>query len=493
MFQRLLTLEWKAFFRADSAGRSLAIKIFLGFVGLYFILVFLILGMSLYALIEENISDTSPVSVVNNFLLPWFGFELILRFMLQNLAVMHVKPLLLQKVNRGQMAHFLLGKSIFSFYNLLAPLVFVPFILICYYKNDLTSTQVTAWLAAVFSITLTLNFVNTWIKKKFAESLKSTLPFLLMVVAVVLLDYFEIYSFSNLVGSFFDMVLEKPYLVFIPVVLLALSYLASYHSLKRNIYLDSYVRNQEDAYRQTDLSWTSRFGKLAPFIQLDLQLIQRNKRSRATVIMSLLFLVYGLLFYTNSYYQNSSWMVFVGIFITGMFMINFGQFIPAWDSSYYAMLMTQNIPMKLYLNSKVMLMYASVIILMVLSTPYLYFGWDILLLNLACALFNMGVNVPIILYFGSFNKKRINLDKSQFLNYEGMGAAQWIVGIPLFAIPILIWIILSEVVDKNIATIGLATLGVIGLLLKNSLLNLLVKLYAKRKYQAISGFAQQQN
>src|SRR5690606_5466043 len=135
MFQKLIALEWKAFFRSDSVGRSLAIKIFLGFIGLYFILVFLTLGVSLYALLEENIPDEAPVSAINSFLLVWFTFELVLRFMLQNLPIMHIKPLLLQKVNRGQMAHFLLGKSIFSFYNLLAPLVFVPFALTCYYKG----------------------------------------------------------------------------------------------------------------------------------------------------------------------------------------------------------------------------------------------------------------------------------------------------------------------------------------------------------------------
>src|SRR5690606_41555252 len=97
------------------------------------------------------------------------SFELVLRFMLQNLPIMHIKPLLLQKVNRGQMAHFLLGKSIFSFYNLLAPLVFVTFALTCYYKGDMTLTHVVTWLIAEFSIVFTINFANTLIEMKFLE------------------------------------------------------------------------------------------------------------------------------------------------------------------------------------------------------------------------------------------------------------------------------------------------------------------------------------
>jgi len=103
-------------------------------------------------------------------------------------------------------------------------------------------------------------------------------------------------------------------------------------------------------------------------------------------------------------------LVFVGVFITGIFVINFGQFVPAWDSTYYSMLMTQNISMNHYLESKAILMYISVGILTVLSTPYLYFGWDILWINVSCAIYNLGVNVPLILAFGAMNKKRIDLD-----------------------------------------------------------------------------------
>lgn len=493
MFRRLLALERKAFFRSASFGRSIGIKIFLGLLAVYFIMVFLTLGFSLYMLLEDNFPKETPIEVVNNFLLAWLGFELVMRFMLQNLPVMHLKPLLIQKISRSHMSHYLLTKSIFSFYNLLAPLVFIPFAVTCFRNGDITNTQLTTWLLAIFSIILTINFANIFIKKKFAENLKALVPLIVFATVLALLDYFGLFSISELFGKLFDMLLGKPILVIIPIIILMASYISSFRSLKRNIYLDSYVKNQSGSFRETDLSWVNRFGKLAPFIQLDIRLLQRNKRSRATVVMALLLVFYGLFFYPSPYYQESTWMVFVGIFITGMFMINFGQFIPSWDSSYYAMLMTQNIPMKLYLNSKAMLMYASVIILTVLSTPYVYFGWDILTINIACALFNMGVNVPIILFFGSMNKKRINLDKSQFLNYEGMGAAQWIVGIPLFVIPILFWFILSKIADQQVATLCLALLGVLGLLLKNVFINGLARLYNRRKHETISGFAQQQD
>jgi hypothetical protein len=90
--------------------------------------------------------------------------------------------------------------------------------------------------------------------------------------------------------------------------------------------------------------------------------------------------------------------------MTGVFMLNYGQFVPAWDSNYYGMMMSQNIPMKQYLNSKV-LMSVSVLIFAILSTPYLYFGWKILVINLACATYNLGV-FPLIIC-GFYKKKEL--------------------------------------------------------------------------------------
>jgi hypothetical protein len=70
------------------------------------------------------------------------------------------------------------------------------------------------------------------------------------------------------------------------------------------------------------------------------------------------------------------------------------------------MMMSQNIPMKQYLASKAGLMSVSQI-LAILSTPYLYFGWNVLAINLACATYNLGVNISVLLFAGSFNKKEL--------------------------------------------------------------------------------------
>jgi hypothetical protein len=70
------------------------------------------------------------------------------------------------------------------------------------------------------------------------------------------------------------------------------------------------------------------------------------------------------------------------------------------------MMMSQNIPMKQYLNSKAVLMSVSVLILAILSTPYLYFGWKILVINLACATYNW-VSIFPLLFWVRIQKKEL--------------------------------------------------------------------------------------
>jgi hypothetical protein len=80
--------------------------------------------------------------------------------------------------------------------------------------------------------------------------------------------------------------------------------------------------------------------------------------------MSLIILFYGLIVYINPAYKDTP--VFFCVcwnFNDWSIMLNYGQFVPAWDSNYYGMMMSQNIPMKQYLNSKAVLMSVSVLIL----------------------------------------------------------------------------------------------------------------------------------
>ncbi|WP_212922340.1 DUF5687 family protein [Capnocytophaga cynodegmi] len=493
MFKHFLILEWKAFTRSATFGRSLALKIFIAFIAIYFLSMALFIGITIYPILKEIFPEQEPIHIFNNFITIWFLWELIIRFMFQSLPVMDIKPLLTNNIHRSKIIHYLLLKTILHPFNLFAPLIFIPFGMWVITSNDYSFLTIFCWWIAMFSFVFLANFTNFILIKKFGENLKALLPYAGSIVIFILLEYFEIFSITKFIGQSFNLLLSYPFLVIIPIVLTIGIYILNFNSLSKNLYLDSTFRGKTQKINTSDFQWLKRFGNIATFLQLDLKLIWRNKRSKSVFWTSIIFVFYGLIFYPNPSFENMPFfLVFVGIFTTGVFLINFGQFVPAWDSAYYPMLMAQNISLRQYLNSKAVLFYFSIIVLFIISTPYIYFGKHIFIINTSCAIYNIGIGVPSVLFLGTYNKKRIDLEKRGFGNYQGMGMTQWIISFPILLIPIILWSIVYYFFNDMIASAVIALIGIMGFILRNYFMNIIVKKYKSRKYITINGFKENQ-
>lgn len=491
MLQRLISLEWKSFFRSASLGKSLGLKILMGFLALYFTTIFLLFGIGLYPLITEFFPGEEPLLVANRFVLLWLLLELALRFFLQTLPVLDIKPLLILPIKKRKVVNVVLLKSIFSFFNFLPLLVILPFGIFNLFKGEFSTTVILAWMVAMTGFSLSVNFANFIIKKRFTDNLKALLPIVLVAIILAILDYFQIFQITVWFGRALDYLLIYPWLAVLPILLFLGLFFWNRTNLEKKFYLDAHLRERTKSADTKEFLWTRRFGDLAPYLQQDLKLIWRNKRPKTAIYMSLLLLGYGMIFYPQETYQDMPWFfVFVGIFITGIFMINFGQFIPAWDASYYPLIMAQNIPLHKYLTAKAGLITFSVVALTILATPYLYFGWRIFFLNIVCAFYNIGVNIPILLYAGSFNRKRIDLDKSPFMNYQGTGATQWLVGIPLMALPVFLFWLFYKFVSYESGVALLLGMGLLGLIFRNHAIAFIARVYKRNKYAMIEGFKQ---
>ena len=490
MISKFLSLEWKSFIRSASFGKSLAIKIVMGFFALYFILVFLALGFGLYPILQKTFPDQDPFIVVNGFIFFWFLGDLLLRFFLQKLPVMSVKPLLTIPIKRSSIVHFVLGKSALSFFNFLPLFAIIPFSIILITKDYQLATVMT-WAAAMILLTLINNFLNFIIESFSAETELSFLPIIIFAGTLFGLNYFNIINISGALSTAMLAIVNNPLLLLILIVILIGLYLFNHKILIKKLYLDNSLKTKIKEVTTSDLGWTKRFGDSAPFMQLDLKLIWRNKRPRSAVFMLVFGLLYGLFFYPQPIYRDMPIMYgFIGVFVTGIFLINFGQFIPAWDSGYYKMLMSQNIKYEQYLKSKYTLMVLSVIIMFVLSIPYVYFGWKILVAHFAAAVYNIGVNSYVIMLGGSFNRKKIDLNQRAAFNFQGTGAVQWLIGIPLLLLPLAIFGLLSHFVSFYAGISALILLGVIGIIFHQKIMRFITNKYLDSKYEMIKAFNQ---
>ena len=400
---------------------------------------------------------------------------------------MNIKPMLPLPLNKDSLVHYVLGKSSVSFFNILGLFFYVPFSVVLIIKGyDITG--VLAWLFSLILIIQSVNFLNFLINK----NMIALTVIIGLLATLVGLQNFEIVDVASIGGQFFDAIYATPLYCLISVLLVAALYRLNFKQLRNQVYLDEAIASKVEEAKSVDLSWTDRLGDVAPFIKNDIRLIWRNKRTKTVFLMSFLLLLYGLIFFTSDVYKDMKpLLMFASLFITGGFTLNYGQFIPAWDSAHYKMLMSQSFRYRKFLESKWVLMVSMTSILYLLSFPYLYFGVDIFLMITAGAIFNIGFNSLFLLYAGSFNRKRIDLTKSAFGNTQGTSATQFLVIIPLMLFPMLLFWGFDAFVGYNSGFIAVASVGLLAFVFKNTLMNFIEKKYIKDKYAMINAFGKE--
>ena len=405
MIKKFLYLEWKAFTRSASFATSLAIKIFMIIGAIYFTVVFLFLGIGVFYILKE--SNLEPLKTVNQFLIYYFVLDLIIRLFFQKIPVMNIRPLLTLPISKSTIVNFSLGKTVLSFFNWLQLFFFIPFTVVLLIEGyDVLS--VILWYLSVVSIVYINNFLNILLNNKD----KLFVVFIAIVVALAGCQYYKIFDITNYTSVFFDGLFNTKWMFLFPVLALAALYFYTFKYFYNNAYLDSGLASKHDIAKTENLTWLNQFGVLGTFLKNDIKLIKRNKRSKTTVGMSFLFLFYGFIFFNNPT-QPEVMKIFAAIFVSGGFLFTFGQFVPSWDSAYYPLMMTQNIPYRNYLSSKWWLIVIGTVISTILSSFYLFMGWQIYLTILVGAIYNIGVNSHLVLLGGAYTKTPVDLAASK--------------------------------------------------------------------------------
>lgn len=487
MIQKFLYLEWKAFFRSASFATNLALKILMGFVAAYFILVFLALGIGVFYILKK--ANLDPIVTVNKFMIYYLIFDLIFRLMLQKIPVMNIRPLLIFPIKKSTIVHFSLGKTVLSFFNVIHAFFLIPFSVVLIIEGY-DPLSVVLWFLAIYSLMFVNNFINIILSNK--DNLFSI--FLAIAGTLAGLHYFGYFNITDYTSPFFNAIFNTIWMAAFPILALAVLYYVTFQFFKRNLYLDAGLSQKHDEAKTEDLVWLNQFGTIGTFLKNDIKLIKRNKRSKTTIGLSVMFLFYGFLFFTNSIevYNNPVMHIFAGIFISGGFLITFGQFVPSWDSAYYQLMMTQNIQYKGYLSSKWWLMVIATILTTCIASFYLYFGWHTYLTIVVGAIYNIGVNSQLVLLGGAFTKTPIDLSsgKGAFGDKKAFNIKTMFISIPQLGLPVLLYWLGSTYASANIGLSLVAAVGIAGLALKGLAFTQIEKIYKSEKYATIAAYKQ---
>jgi len=489
MILTLLSHQWKSFWRGRNAARSLVTQIFTGFVIAYLLISFLFVGLATGHILQKTFPGQDTVRIFCGFVLYYFFIDIILRFAMQELPVLTIVPYLGQNIRRRQMVSFLNIRSLFHFLNLMPLLFFMPFACtdMAVHSGKLVAA---AFIAAIIFIIFFNNFLILYIKRRTIINAWWLVGFAVAVIGFILLDFFRIISLRSWSSSLFMALLAKPILVIIPVVLGLAAWYNNYKFLLTNLYLDEGAQ-AEKAKSSRDYSWLQQLGLTGDLIALEIKLMLRNKRPKYLVRFSLLFMFYGFIFYNKTYLSDPKMYLiffFPALFLTGIFIINYGQFLFAWHSSYFDGLMATNISIPAFIRSKFMLYNAISTTVFIITSFYGLITWKILVIQTAGFLYNIGINSVISIYLATYSYKAIDLSRSATFNYQGIGTVQWVYALVILLVPYAIYYPLAKFVSPWAACAVISGLGLISLLMQSYWVELLTREFQKRKYQMLAGF-----
>lgn len=488
MLSTFLSHQWKSFWRSRNKAGSIAAQIVLGFFMLYFLVVAIGIGFWMTTLIDKFMPGINPAVVFNGLILYYFLLDLAIRIQMQDLPTLSVVPYLHLKISRKTIVNFLNLKSLVSFFNILPIFIFFPFIFINI-SSSAGTVGVLAYLVSIIGLTVFNNFLVLYIKRKAINNVAVFAAGIVVILGLAASDYYgfiSIRDFSNLV---FQNVAVYPILALIfPVAAFAVYYMNA-KFLESNLYTEE-LSTKDDKKVSTDYPFLNNFGKAGELAALELKLILRHKRSRSSVIMGFLFLCYGFFFYRMPLIAGNEFgkMLFAAVFMTGITISVYGQFMYAWQSSHFDGLLSNKINYKDFIKAKFLLFTISSTLITVLSSFYGFMSYKLLILHAAAYIYNLGVGTVVVLYFANFNYKRLDITASASFNWQGVGATQWLLGLPLLLLPMIIYVPFGIL---NLPYWGLATiafLGLVGLLMRNFWVDVIVRKFEKQRYKIAEGF-----
>ncbi|SIP90152.1 hypothetical protein SAMN05880574_10221 [Chryseobacterium sp. RU37D] len=484
MFFKFLRLEIKSFFRGSSLGVNLAMKI-LRFIGiLYFMTCLVLAAFGVFYLIEEKMQE-NPVKIVSRFLIAAWAVDLILKYIWQELPTQNIKPFLTLNIPKKTLVNYMLSKTFLSALSWLNSLFFFTFCGIALF-NGYSISGILGWLIGVSLLFYLNNFINILFNNKEAVAIVVACIF----AAVAGLTYYNIIPMLSYSERFFFSFFERPYFAVISIVSFIGLWKICFNHIRKVFYLDQGLETKKTVGKTENIAFLNKYGAIGTFINNDIKMLRRNKITKGILWGSLLFLFYGLLIFSSSIYKTPAMMMFMGLFVTGGFQFLFGQRVPAFDSSYYPLMMTLNVPYKEYLKAKWWLMNIVTGASMILAVCYVYFGWEMYLTFFAAGIYNIGVNSQFTLWSGAFNKTQIDLNSKEkrFGQKNSFNMKALLLLIPKMILPMVVFGLVQKYLGITAGVVSIAVIGLIGFLFKEKIFNIIVRHYKVEKYGTLEAF-----
>lgn len=489
----LLTLLKHQFLKAIRSGSRnrgclvMAVMIFFGlFIGSYIIG----LALNMESIITDFLGQADAVAFMNGILIYYFLWEMVSRYFLQKLPVIDFDSYLHLPISRQKIVHFLLLKSFASPFTLVVPVLFTPFALSAVSADYGTPGGIT-WLLSLIMLSWLIHYGLIYLRRITDENAWLLFSIVSVLIVCGVLDYFGVVNFGLMFAPLFEYSAQSAIPLATVLLLFAGCYMLAYKYHIANCYLDDLATSTSKTRLSKSFSFLDNFGVIGDLINLELKLIFRHKRARGMLYLTVIFLAYGLLFYPDFMGDDAMpgvLLIFLGVFITGIFIMQYGQFLMSWNSNFYDFFNANPITTEEYIASKYYLLAGVSVLCYLLAVPYVYFGWEVLVANTAMFVYNIGINTFLIIYLSMWEPQKLDLNQKSAFSFQGVGAAQWVMGLPVILGPMILYIPFAIWGTFHMAMAAFFIMGLLGVVFRNRLISMSAQRAARLKYSIGSSF-----
>ena len=482
--------QWKSFIRSFQGKRLWLVGLGLVPVVLYVVLVLVVLGFFFDKLVRVPRGPLGAQGVLNSHLLTLLFGMLVLRFFFQRPPRMDIQAYLHLPIKRRHLVQYFQGASLLSLHNIYPWFFIMPFWARYVVDGAFGLGAALTWLLALFLALSLSHYINTLLRVIVDRYAKLFLASVALLIGFQLLDQaLGAYLVNRASSLFFDPVARGDLW---PVLLLATLTLAAFvvssRALTHNLRTERGISTQQ---RQRALPGALTFGRspIRNLIVMELLMMWRNQRTKQYVLISVgVSTAYTVLLLSDySAIFGSLTQAAVGLFASGVFALNYGQLMFAWESRYFDGLLGRHIELQHMVLAKFMVLMGSCLALFIISLPlFFWLAPNLLMLHVAFLFYNAGLTSMLMLALSVFNNRRVNAAEGSFFNYQGFSILHWFWIFPTILPPALLLFFMETNTDTALSLI--ASFGLISMLLAWPWSMLLARFLARRKYRMAAGF-----
>jgi len=488
MKTQLLKHAWLEFRRSPVLTRNIVQTILIGFLALYFILLMMGAAVALRPILEDMLPGQDLLLLAGGGIGYYFVYDLLMRYFIQKFPALAVKPYLPLAFKKSSLSHYVLLRSLGSFFNILPLFFLVPF----FFKEIIPAYPTVALNFVLFTIGMILfnNYLSLGISKYMAARSGWAGIIIAGVMLLLFLEYKGYFSLFNYLKNGIAMILSSPLLSAIPLLLASSIYLFLHGFFRQELYLEKTQSQQNLMGANLSVDWFDRFGDAGKLMDLELKLILRSKRARAYLITSGLMVVYPIMLIVMSpeLIDGPYRLMMLGLLLTGMVGINHGQILLSWNSLHFDLLMSRGNTIHDIFKAKYYFLALACLLFFAISIPYVFLNPKILLYSTVMLLYNLAFSLFGYLFLASYTALRVDPNEGGAFSFDGFGIAHYLIIFPIMMIPFLLYFIGDKLGGEMGGLLAVVIPSILMLIFYKSLLNGVVNNFRNHRHKIAAAF-----